>query len=71
MGDFLRIPMDERDLNYNRFFTEGEQLQEQARDYDSHSTEQLTMDELKELLLSLPEIQEELKQVGRFPVPVA
>lgn len=63
MGDFLRIPMDERDLNYNRFFTEGEEM-EQVQDYDSHSTEQLTIDEVKSLLLGLPEIQQDLKDAG-------
>lgn len=64
LGDFLRIPMDERDLNYNRFFTEGETGQTEARDYDSHSTTQLTIEEVKELLLSLPEIQEDLVNAG-------
>ncbi|MEL7496261.1 MAG: polysaccharide biosynthesis protein [Planctomycetota bacterium] len=64
MGDFLRIPMDERDLNYNRFFTEGEKLGEEATDYDSHSTKQLTLEEVKELLLSLPEIQQDLVNAG-------
>lgn len=64
MGDFLRIPMDERDLNYNRFFTEGDEGVSQANDYDSHSTEQLTLDEVKQLLLSLPEIQSDLKDAG-------
>lgn len=64
MGDFLRIPMDERDLNYNRFFTEGDEAVSLGKDYDSHSTEQLTIEEVKELLLSLPEIQEDLKEAG-------
>lgn len=64
MGDFLRIPMDERDLNYNRFFTEGDEGMSEANDYDSHSTQQLTLDEVKELLLSLPEIQRDLKEAG-------
>ena len=64
MGDFLRIPMDERDLNYNRFFTEGDEGVSQAQDYDSHSTDQLTLEEVKQLLLSLPEIQRDLKEAG-------
>ena len=64
MGDFMRISMDERDLNYKRFFTEGAQLAPQAHDYDSHNTEQLTLDEMKALLLSLPEIQRDLKELG-------
>ena len=64
MGDFLRIPMDERDLNYNRFFVEGEDDIHATQDYDSHTTNQLTLEEVKELLLSLPEIQEELSKFG-------
>ncbi len=64
MGDFLRISPDERDLNYNRFFTEGEPVDPQIRDYDSQSTRQLSVPEIKELLLSLPEIQAELATVG-------
>ena len=55
---------DERDLNYNRFFTEGDEGMSEANDYDSHSTQQLTLDEVKELLLSLPEIQRDLKEAG-------
>jgi UDP-glucose 4-epimerase len=62
MGNFLRIQMDDRDLNYSKYFTEGEVLKAEIRDYDSDSTEQLTIPEVKELLLSLPEVQEELSQ---------
>ncbi len=64
MGDFLRIPMDDRDLNYNKFFTEGESLEPQLHDYDSESTRQLTVLEVKELLLSLPEVCSELESAG-------
>ena len=64
MGDFLRIPMDERDLNYNRFFTEGDGIDEPPQDYDSHSTQQLTLSEVKDLLLALPEIQQDLIDAG-------
>lgn len=64
MGDFMRIPMDERDLNYNRFFTEGEEVQAEIGDYDSHSTQQLTLQEVKDLLLSLPEIRRDLADAG-------
>jgi UDP-glucose 4-epimerase len=64
MGDFLRIPMDDRDLNYAKYFTEGESVEPQLHDYDSESTKQLSLPEIKELLLSLPEIQSELSQHG-------
>ncbi|TWT80853.1 UDP-glucose 4-epimerase [Planctomycetes bacterium CA13] len=60
MGDFLRIPMDDRDLNYAKFFSEGEQVSQQLTDYDSESTEQLNVSEVCELLLSLPEVREQL-----------
>jgi len=63
MGDFMRISMDERDLNYSGFFTEGDKRISKAHDYDSHNTQQLTLDELKELLLSLPEIQRDLAEL--------
>ena len=62
MGDFLRIQMDDRDLNYSKYFTEGEVMEAEIRDYDSDSTAQLTIPEVKELLLSLPEVQDELAQ---------
>lgn len=64
MGDFMRISMDERDLNYNRFFTEGEQMEPMAHDYDSHRTEQLDLDGMKALLLSIPEIKRDLEEAG-------
>jgi UDP-N-acetylglucosamine 4,6-dehydratase/5-epimerase len=60
MGDFLRIPMDDRDLNYAKYFSEGEAIEPQLGDYDSSTTRHLTVDEMKSLLLSLPEIQSEL-----------
>ena len=62
MGDFLRIQMDDRDLNYSKYFTEGEVMEAEIRDYDSDSTAQLTIPEVKVLLLSLPEVQGELAQ---------
>lgn len=64
LGDFLRISMDERDLNYSRFFTEGDHEVSQLGDYDSHTTVQLTLAEVKDLLLSLPEIQQDLVDCG-------
>ena len=64
MGDFMRISMDERDLNYKRFFTEGAQGEPMTHDYDSHNTTQLTLQEMKDLLLSLPEIQRDLEELG-------
>ena len=64
MGDFLRIPMDERDLNYSSFFTEGDQVEPQLHDYDSETTDHLDLQQVKDLLLSLPEVQTELARDG-------
>lgn len=61
MGDFLRIPMDGRDLNYGKYFVEGETAITASEDYNSSNTEILGVPQVKELLLSLPEIQNDLK----------
>tara|TARA_B100001989_G_scaffold211277_1_gene160698 strand:- start:25 stop:768 length:744 start_codon:yes stop_codon:yes gene_type:complete len=61
MGDFLRVHMDGRDLNYNKFFTEGEQEGADVSDYTSDNTQRLSIDEIKELLLTLPEVRADLE----------
>lgn len=60
MGDYFRIRMDERDLNYKSYFSEGEQETRRHEDYHSHNTERLDVEGVKALLLSLPEVQAEL-----------
>lgn len=60
MGDYYRIRMDDRDLNYKAYFTEGEHKTIQHVDYHSHNTERLDVDGVKALLQSLPEVQAEL-----------
>ena len=60
MGDFYRIPADNRDLNYSRYFSEGETDVNAIEDYHSHNTEQLSNEKLKETLLNLGYIKEEL-----------
>ncbi len=60
MGDYYRISMDRRDLNYQAFFSEGDQETVHHEDYHSHNTERLDVAGGKELLLSLPEIRAEL-----------
>ena len=64
MGEYYRIPTDTRDLNYNKFFEEGEDVITEAGEYHSHNTHQLNEDELKSLLLKPHEIQNELKEFG-------
>ncbi len=61
MGDYYRIPADTRDLNYNQFFEEGEEVAKEAGEYHSHNTSRLNEEELTELLLSIREIQDDLK----------
>jgi UDP-N-acetylglucosamine 4,6-dehydratase/5-epimerase len=60
LGDYFRIPADNRDLNYAQFFSEGRAAVSEAEDYHSHNTRQLDVDEMCTLLEALPEIQEEL-----------
>lgn len=57
---YYRIPMDTRDLNYDKYFAEGEENIVDA-EYNSHNTYQLSVDEIKEKLVGLYEIKDELK----------
>ena len=61
IGGYYRIPADNRDLNYSKYFEGGGAIVTQADEYHSHNTQQLTGDELHELLLGLHEIQDNLK----------
>lgn len=58
MGDYFRIPADNRDLNYDKFFVEGEQKISQIEDYHSHNTKRLDVEGMKKLLLKLDIINE-------------
>jgi UDP-glucose 4-epimerase len=60
-GGYYRIPADNRDLNYAQFFSEGEEKISHQEDYTSHNTERLNVEQVKELLLKLDFIKEELK----------
>jgi UDP-glucose 4-epimerase len=60
MGDFYRIPADNRDLNYNQYFTEGEVDMSKIEDYHSHNTEQLDVEGMVQLLRNLPFIRKEV-----------
>ena len=62
MGDYYRIPADTRDLNYAKYFEEGTEIVTQADEYHSHNTQQLTQNELQKMLLSLREIQNDLRE---------
>lgn len=61
LGRYYRIPADSGDLNYNQFFTEGDQRIAQAQEYTSHNTERLDVAGVVKLLLQLDYIQDALK----------
>ena len=61
-GDYFRISADTRDLNYNKYFIEGESEISVQEDYNSHNTKRLNIEELKEMLLKIDYIQNELKK---------
>lgn len=61
MGGFYRIPADKRDLNYEKYFENGNKRLSIEQEYNSHNTEILTIDQIKEKLLTLEFIQKELK----------
>jgi UDP-glucose 4-epimerase len=60
MKDYYRVAMDSRDLNYSKYFTEGDVHEIEVEDYTSHNTKRLTVKEVEILLRSLPEIQQAL-----------
>jgi len=63
MGDYYRVSLDDRNLNYNLYFTEGDKKEAKIDDYHSHNTHQLDVKGVEELLLSLRYIQNELKDI--------
>lgn len=60
MGDYYRIPADNRDLNYGKYFTEGEAKVSVVQDYTSHNTQRLDVEGMKKLLLRLPIIRKDI-----------
>jgi UDP-N-acetylglucosamine 4,6-dehydratase len=61
MGNYYRIVPDDRDLNYGKYFTEGEEKISGFKDYNSNNTQRLSITEIKEKLLNLEFIQQELQ----------
>ena len=59
-GNYYRIPADTRDLNYNKYFTEGESKVTTTEEYTSHNTQRLNIEETKELLLRLRSVREDV-----------
>ena len=65
LGNYYRIPADTRDLNYNRFFIEGQSQISQMEEYTSHNTNRLDLEGTKQLLLKLDSIREDIgKKAG-------
>ena len=60
MGDYYRVPADNRDLNYGKYFTQGEEKVSVVEDYTSHNTERLDIAGMKKLLLKLDIIRNDL-----------
>ena len=59
-GRYYRVRADDRDLNYNKFFVEGEKRISELNDFNSHNTERLAVAEIKTLLLKLDYIKGKL-----------
>ncbi|HVX18457.1 MAG TPA: polysaccharide biosynthesis protein [Acidimicrobiales bacterium] len=59
-GDYLRVPLDDRNLDYAKYFSEGDQDEDPLDDFHSHNTRRLSVPEVEKLLRSLPEIEAEL-----------
>jgi UDP-glucose 4-epimerase len=60
MGNYYRIPCDTRDLNYDKFFVDGDEALSKIEDYHSHNTARLDIEGMKQLLLKLRIVQEDL-----------
>jgi UDP-glucose 4-epimerase len=64
LGDYFRVPADNRDLNYNVYFSEGNPKAAQVGDYHSNNARRLNLEEMMELLLTLPEMREAMGRRG-------
>ena len=62
LGDYIRIRMDTRDLNYAKYFTEGDRREAETDDYTSHNTRRLNVTAIERLLRTLPEVRAALRQ---------
>ncbi|MEA4936070.1 MAG: polysaccharide biosynthesis protein [Paludibacter sp.] len=61
MGNYFRVPADNRDLNYDKYFVEGQEEIANIEDYHSHNTKQLSIEEMKAMLMKLEIIKEDIK----------
>ncbi len=61
MGNFFRVPCDQRDLNYDKYFVEGDQERTRLTEFNSNNTEILNVDQVKEKLLSFEYVRDEIE----------
>ena len=64
LGDYYRVPADNRDLNYNLYFSEGSPKAAQVDGYDSNNTRRLDVDGMMKLLLQLEEVRAAMRSRG-------
>ncbi|HZK21023.1 MAG TPA: polysaccharide biosynthesis protein, partial [Oscillospiraceae bacterium] len=64
MGEFYRVPCDKRDLNYDKYFIQGDTKRGGISEYNSNNTVILTVEQVKEKLLSLSYVKKELEGLG-------
>ena len=60
LGEYFRVPLDSRDLNYSIYFEGGQPRRSDLEAYTSHNTERLDLEGVKTLLLTIPEIRQEI-----------
>ncbi|MBO4950845.1 MAG: polysaccharide biosynthesis protein [Clostridia bacterium] len=65
MGNFYRVPSDKRGLNYDKYFKDGDTERNTLTEFNSHNTELLNVEQVKEKLLTLQYIRDELDAMGR------
>ena len=65
MGNFYRVPADKRDLNYDKYFVDGDQKLSSEEEYNSHNTERLNIEQIKAKLLELDYVREQLESWNR------
>jgi UDP-N-acetylglucosamine 4,6-dehydratase len=63
-GNYFRVPADKRDLNYDKYFVEGDQKLSTEKEYNSDNTERLTVEQIKQKLLSVEYVRRELESIS-------
>jgi UDP-N-acetylglucosamine 4,6-dehydratase/5-epimerase len=63
LGNYYRIPADTRDLNYNRYFVEGETQIAKIEEYTSHNTHRMNLEETQNLLLQLDSVRSDIEKL--------